>query len=85
MVDIWRIAVARSQTTPGFCTFTWVAQPLNSPPPLDTHVLVTVQWSTIPFRRTSFVIGFQPYTSPLGCQEPYEVVRPSSVSTPTCP
>jgi len=83
----WRVTVAKSMLDPSICTFDLLEPTLEAPPPAQTHVVVSVDGLLAPFRRTSFVVGFAPRTTPpLDCATAdVEVTQPSGSTAPTCP
>jgi len=83
----WKVTAARSTINPDGCTFDLIGPTVDAPPPAQMHVVVSVDGLVMPFRRTSFVVGFTPRTTPpLDCMTgDLEVTQPSEPTAPTCP
>ncbi len=87
MSGMWKFTVERSMLAPDKCLFDLVEPALDAPPPADSHIVVSVSNGLVPVRRTSFVVGFTPYTTPpLSCALQEVVITPPMQPTaPSCP
>jgi hypothetical protein len=83
----WTVDVVAVPSLPLACRFTLAGPTLDAPPLEDAHVVVSVALPNAPGRRTTFVIGFAPYTTaPMDCSQQTEITPPGGgIEAPSCP